>query len=667
MDSETEEVLDLVEDSEPEREREARLKLVTDAFARANDSDEAESGEKGSEGEDPEEEMVHQPVASTSASVSRYFAPDPPPTASTSETCSRRRRKPWEQSPPALSRKISLPQPIPPIAIRQPSSPVQRKSRETLDRKERDGKKKRQQRLPEAPSSSSSSSSSGFQSASSLLQANLTLLDDEDTWSTKQKPVTSKAKAKSRSRKSKLSISSIEIIEPKGKESDEDQMDEDYDLPLPPPLDHDAFFRLLHDLPPLTPKRVNAETLDLDGDASDENSGQDITAVEKIRGGLSKFRYQLAHPTTSAVDPPPPSKPKRKPCKPPPASASDVKLPQSSRISVLHACPLCLITWSASKSLATKSTHIKNCATEKDYTSETVRILIEKQIMSKAKELETVRREKVMNRSLFDRIVGVGEGVTKNREITVVGVEPGIGTDVRKVQEELDEATRKSAVERLVKVAQEIKDERSIQREIEKKKRKPVSLVEDQENGFQDVDEFSFPQPTGMLRIASTGTRAAVSERAQDLLYGMRGTGLTQALFDPPPEPPASVLPPPPRLQPQPADPIVIDDDFDADPPRSTQGFEPSRLAEKLSKAGKIQVVKLPSKPISSIDSDSPTASLWEASVGLDDETIRKVVVSPIFSCDLLNLFDNDELMFFSRFLFLRLLLKLLLDRTYLP
>lgn len=679
--------LEYVEDSEPER-WEQQSRRTTNG---AGSMDSSKPGRAT-----PEQEVLvlsdSSPLqhASPEASTSRFFhLPSP----------IKRRRVPLDSSlshsPPPLSRKISLssfppiddppaptstsakrapfPLSFPPLAQVPPqharanwlgstsSGSIKRKS----DPKPAEGEKKPKKR----------NSTSQITSAAALLR-------QEQAESSKSKSKKGKARA------SVSSVSSLEVS------MDEHTSFESDGIVVPPRLDASHFNREVFGLPPLAPKpaiksqdkkegkKKRRSSLSL-SDVSGEEEGADeveLSAEERFRAKLKKYDHHTSASgelkrSNSAGDHKPSSsssrpKGKLKASAFPPPPPEPISLPPDDRIRVLDSCPLCDDAWKPNKTLLNRSVHLRKCALEKDYTAETVRILVERRILDLAHEREVEQREVALRRTVFDRAIGVGEGAGSGREVRLVGIEGGWGAGEEEEQKALDMAseelralTRKTATDKVIKVAREIKLERKEAEEGEalKRARKAVREKEEQE----EVDR-ALPRATGLLGPVSTRGRFALHERVGQFLEDLGGTGLTQvaatsaaaaAVAKPAPAPlpastnrPASTYFAPAPAEDDPdADIIILDSTIAAalqasemEPP-STQGFEPSKLAQQYFVEGKMDVMALPSKVVArgrkrrsdewSTAEDGEgegSNSLWKAAGGRDevDETIRRVVVS---------------------------------------
>ncbi|CDR49489.1 RHTO0S27e00760g2_1 [Rhodotorula toruloides] len=326
-----------------------------------------------------------------------------------------------------------------------------------------------------------------------------------------------------------------------------------------------------------------------------------------------------------------------------------MELPPDDRLRALTACVICKAAWPASKALASRQTHTRTCSTANDYSAETVRYLVDSQILRLAEEADGKRRADEEAKTLFDMAVGKGEGANAFKEVKVVGVEGYAGDDpkewyraIKETQDEFDQARRKAQVARVVKLAKQVKKERA---EVAASSVDDGWKVVNESAGVEKEEEDEVvPLPTGRLKPDSSTARNAVASRADAMLA-----------FD------ASV----PHS--------VLDSDTSGDdPPRPTQSFEPSRLTSRydmpanpidplmtfvehsdrttISGTPSRRRSRSPFRPLSLPDpfsdsddgeghhgrrrSASGKQSLWSVAAGRNDELLGKVVcsVSPICS-----------------------------------
>ncbi|KAG0656282.1 hypothetical protein C6P46_000350 [Rhodotorula mucilaginosa] len=194
-----------------------------------------------------------------------------------------------------------------------------------------------------------------------------------------------------------------------------------------------------------------------------------------------------------------------------------VELPPEEVVRVLTLCALCSATWPASKTLAAKQGHLRSCATKNEYTAETVRYLVEKQVLELADAAEQERRAVDDGKTLFDRAVGKGEGAHAMRDVTVVGVE-GLESAAGKewfkatteVQAEIDQARRRVQVAKVIKVAKQIRlDQRARARARDAKE-----PADDDDDGSAEA-ALVLPESAGRLQPAAA---TLVTARADAVL-----------------------------------------------------------------------------------------------------------------------------------------------------
>lgn len=325
-------------------------------------------------------------------------------------------------------------------------------------------------------------------------------------------------------------------------------------------------------------------------------------------------------------------------------------LPSDDRLKCLSHCPLCAFasthdrariatdSW-GSKSLASRQTHLRNCAKSHDYHSSTVSHLVNQQILILSTESEEKRLERDLGKTLFDRAIGKGEGTGGGKQVTVTGLEGSTAVrgykewfdDLRGVQEEIDRERKKikrgGIEERLKRNAKEIRQE------LEKNAKKGGTGTETEFEVEEDGEGYAMPRPTGRLRPETEEDRDQVAKRAKELLDLANGTQLTRKSF------------------------LVIDEDTSMDaqgqdqddlflpPPPATQPFEDSTLAKRCQHDGAINVVRplAASTPGRSapgfqdldlaLSSDEEynrprTLSLWKANAGNEETYLSRVVVS---------------------------------------
>ncbi|ORY88961.1 hypothetical protein BCR35DRAFT_189534 [Leucosporidium creatinivorum] len=419
--------LEYIEDSEPERWEQQQRRTSGGSFPRS--SPEAAS--------DDEQETIVIPESPTSphASTSRFFVAPTSPT--------KRRRPPdphllgartTSVSPPPLSRKISLsalqddytpaptePLPFPPAA--QPHSSHTRADSLESTTSNSSIKTKRKSDPSVLGEKKPKKRHSQITSAAALLRE-----EKPKKGRSAEAVVVQAKKEKAVKRLSITSGSSVEI------EIEEEEVDADVSISsdgivVPPRLTSSKFHRELYGLPPLVVKEVKPKVevrvkeksrskgkgkAKEESDASsEEEDDTEMTAADRLRGGLSKFKYGSA----STNDKPKSSKSTSRSTsvedkeKPTLASSSRLKseasfpppppltLPSDDRLKVLDGCPLCSNSWTTHKTPSSKAVHLRKCAFTQDYTTETVRILIERRILDLAHRVELEQREVGMRRT----------------------------------------------------------------------------------------------------------------------------------------------------------------------------------------------------------------------------------------------------------------------------
>ncbi|GAA6058241.1 hypothetical protein NBRC10513_007265, partial [Rhodotorula toruloides] len=236
-----------------------------------------------------------------------------------------------------------------------------------------------------------------------------------------------------------------------------------------------------------------------------------------------------------------------------------MELPPDERLRALTACVVCKAAWPASKALASRQTHTRTCSTANDYSAETVRYLVDSQILRLAEEADGKCRADDEAKTLFDMAVGKGEGSNAFKEVKVVGVEGYAGDDpkewyraIKETQDEFDQARRKAAVAKVVKLAKEVKKERA--EAATSGLDDGWKVVDDSAKVEKEEEEELMPLPTGRLKPDSSTARNAVASRADEMLA--TGVSAVDAFGD--------------------VDAVIGDE-----PPRPTQSFEPSRLTSR--------------------------------------------------------------------------------------
>lgn len=359
-------------------------------------------------------------------------------------------------------------------------------------------------------------------------------------------------------------------------------------------------------------------------------SDEEPTTADKLRSGLDKFKFGLVpspSPSVSSSSASPsivsvstltrkPKAPKKEKKLPTPF----ISLPPNELITSLASCPLCTTVFEAEKGVGPRSTHLKHCARENEYTAETVLVQVEHQVLALGLEAAQARRKWEADRTRFDMQVGRGEGANVNRELHVVGVESGGRDQVLEMQEELDKGKKRRGVSKVERVADGIK--------VSRREREEARRVEESERARREEDEYwamsgdfegevveeRLPRPTGCVTGDSSRKRMDLTSRAGNVLARSAGTGLTQA----------------PSIR------VHIDDvaqpsSDDFAPP--TQQFPQSKVARQFVAKGQGIAVEFPMKETQARALLAvATKSLWVAAGGKDPETISKVVVSPDFA-----------------------------------
>lgn len=323
-----------------------------------------------------------------------------------------------------------------------------------------------------------------------------------------------------------------------------------------------------------------------------------------------------------------------------------VELPPEEVVRVLTLCALCSATWPASKTLAAKQGHLRSCATKNDYTAETVRYLVEKQVLELADAAEQERRAVDDGKTLFDRAVGKGEGAHAMRDVTVVGVE-GLESAAGKewfkatteVQAEIDRARRRVQVAKVIKVAKQIRlDQRARARALDAKE------PDDDDDGSAEA-ALVLPESAGRLQPAAatlvtaradavlarldsddghsfSETLPSTQEFQQSRLgAGSASTFITARSWTPPP-------PPPPR-----ADGASSCCETASEMLQSRSPFRQLSLPDPRS--GSISRQGHPPQQQHRLEREREieSCSLWQLAAGRDDARLDTVVVSGVESC----------------------------------
>lgn len=436
------------------------------------------------------------------------------------------------------------------------------------------------------------------------------------------------------------------------------------EVQMEPKLNRSAFDPAV-DGPPASPGQRSNASFDVDVTQSAQAKAElaeetlddeleDLPAVERLRGGLLKFRYQAK---SAAVSSQPSShcKPREGLIKPSastgvraidskgkriaaPFVASEVTfdIPADERIRHLDICPFCSVKWTANKTVMAKAAHLRQCAVSNDLTSQTLRVLVENRLLTLARERAETRATQQRARTIFDHAVGVGEGASVFREVTVIGIEDNITTDgvsaVDAWQHDLNKSKRRPHLDKLAKVAHEIRKERR------------ETAIRDSRDSTPATSALQQPQATGLLAPSSTGTRRATAERAHAVLDAFGGTGLTQQARNMSDQTSSSARTPEVRSRNSLKGKQRVkneDETHTGDSSiefvlPSTQEFPTSRVAQSLAREGKGAFIARPAKLVTA--SDSPSAdetasssyhgSLWHAASGKDGHAVNRVVVS---------------------------------------
>lgn len=324
-----------------------------------------------------------------------------------------------------------------------------------------------------------------------------------------------------------------------------------------------------------------------------------------------------------------------------------VELPPEEVVRVLTLCALCSATWPASKTFAAKQGHLRSCATKNEYTAETVRYLVEKQVLELADAAEQERRAVDDGKTLFDRAVGKGEGAHAMRDVTVVGVE-GLESAAGKewfkatteVQAEIDQARRRVQVAKVIKVAKQIRlDQRARARARDAKE-----PADDDDDGSAEA-ALVLPESAGRLQPAAatlvtaradavlarldsddghsfSETLPSTQEFEQSRLgAGSASTFITARSSTPPP-------PPPPR-----ADGASSRCETASEMLQSRSPFRQLSLPDPRS--GSISRQGHPPQQQHRLEREREieSCSLWQLAAGRDDARLGTVVVSRVVSC----------------------------------
>lgn len=400
------------------------------------------------------------------------------------------------------------------------------------------------------------------------------------------------------------------------------------------------------------------------------DEGQEEITAQRMKAGLEKFKLgqgPLPFPSTlmlSHSELMPPVKPTRV-TKIKATAEPAIVLPSNTYLAALPCCPLCKAKWLPTKIASVRATHLRKCAATHEYSAETVRVLTDKLVLEVGAEEDLKRREAEEAKTLFDRAVGRGEGVTVAREVRVVGVEvEGDGgwgqfdsARLARVQLEIDEERAKVKLDKSIKVAAQIKEARKKARELQNALERERRQKEDEEE--EELWSQTGPELTGRLKGDSTQARQGTILKSTTLLKALAGSGLTQPLNVaslPSQKFIAKMLRPVPSSSTLATASESMDVDTIPAPP-TTQEFLPSKLAEQFVRAGRGESVALSAKTSSSsedaaapkrkgrgkgkktllaeaiaLGSDeepSTRDSLWAAATGLHDAAVKRKVVRP--------------------------------------
>lgn len=85
-----------------------------------------------------------------------------------------------------------------------------------------------------------------------------------------------------------------------------------------------------------------------------------------------------------------------------------------SVMGILPQCPVCKTEWTTKKSSAIKLKHTLDCAQDRDYDLETVRVLVEQRLRKMQSEEELAKLQQDTDKTLFDDVIkGAGQGVMR--------------------------------------------------------------------------------------------------------------------------------------------------------------------------------------------------------------------------------------------------------------
>ncbi|KAK4052348.1 hypothetical protein OIV83_002150 [Microbotryomycetes sp. JL201] len=319
--------------------------------------------------------------------------------------------------------------------------------------------------------------------------------------------------------------------------------------------------------------------------ASSDADSDELQAPKQLRAGIKRFLHgnTKAIPSTSSTRQLPPEatgadiqptgrRPANTSSRPSAVATSSltvneppsVVLPPRAQVKLLDQCPLCRLAWTANKTAASKETHLKTCARTNGFDSDTIHVLIGDRIIHLARTTEVARRQAEAERTMFDRVIGTGEGVNSMREVVVVGVEGSRMLGAQKaqmdeLQSHLNKQRKRPPKSQVTEVAKRILQERSSNAD-------PHLSTEWDSAGISHR----------ILHI----TDGSTVHRQQAVLDQCHGTGLTQAT-----QPRklatnnrgARIFAK--RYDDSESDVIIVDEDYSQLP--ATQPFTPSEIASR--------------------------------------------------------------------------------------
>ncbi|KAM0790736.1 hypothetical protein ACM66B_004591 [Microbotryomycetes sp. NB124-2] len=371
----------------------------------------------------------------------------------------------------------------------------------------------------------------------------------------------------------------------------------------------------------------------LDDDDSDE-----LQAPQQLRAGLKRFAYGSSNTMNAGSSSNPRStvatlskgKRAKKLTTTSMIEAPPLVLPPRAQVKLLDQCVVCRTPWTTNKTAQSKTTHLEKCARTHAYDSETMRVLVDNRIVELARTVEAARRQSELSQTMFDRVVGIGEGLNAMREVSVVGVEGcdllgAAKAQIDELQNQLNKQRKRPPVSQVTEAAKRILKERSSNAE---------------QQGSPATDPFA---TAGIGHRILRENDEPTGHRVNAVIAQCQGTGLTQAggtqALDSALHPAsqlAAPLPPPPRFAPpttlegnhvSEGEVVIIDDDSSLPLP-ATQQFAPSTVASLVSATSE-------SDGASSSRSHMRTHSLWTAAgagqAELDDDLNTSLSMS--FNC----------------------------------